>query len=210
MKRHLVLFFLIYALADHSSSQVSAPVLKSFSTDKGCELVVQVRESANRNYTWTGECRDGKVWGRGVLTYENYDSYRKQYESRWAEVGQFDREGRQSGNWMLINRISKAIGFSPYQGGGRNGQRFLSQAGKPDSFAGAREYLDEWTSGHTDTMVPFLVVAAKAYFEDFANFYSGEFAKTMTSRNTDSASPVRPPTSSADDPKVLGRSARGG
>ncbi len=210
MKRIPILFLLACSLASHSWAQVSTSILKNFSTDKGCELVLPAKDPANRNYIWTGECRDGKVAGRGLLTFESYDDYRKQYVSRWAEVGQFDKEGRQSGNWMIINRTSKIIGFSPHQGGERKGLRFLTQAGKPESLSGAREYLDEWTNGRTDTLVPFLVVAAKAYFEDNANFYSGEFAKAFSSRNSGPAVPGNPAPDGADDPKVFGRSARGG
>ena len=189
--------------------QSNAAVFKSFNTDKGCELGMEVRGSANRNYTWSGECRDGKVWGSGVLTYETYDSYGKKWETRWAEAGQFDREGRQSANWMVVNRINKIIGFSPFQNGERKGIRFLSQASKPETLAGAKEYLNDWTGGRAETMVPFLLTAATAYFEDRANFYSGDFAKSSSTNNPNSNA-NSPQENSADDPKVFGRSARGG
>lgn len=189
--------------------QTAANGLKKFTTDKGCELFIDLRGFNQRNFTWTGECREGKAWGRGVLSYETYDEYGKRWVPRWTEVGQFDNEGRQSANWMVENKTFKTIGFESFKDGVQTGLRFLSQAKKPETLAGAREYLDEWTKGRTEALVPFLLMAATAYFEDRANFYKGDFAKNSSADRT-SANASRPETSNTDDPKVFGRSARGG
>lgn len=188
--------------------QTASTGLKKFTTDKGCELFIDLRGFNQRNFTWTGECRDGKAWGRGVLTYETYDEYGKRWVPRWTEVGQFDNEGRQSLNWMVVNKTIKIIGFESFKDGVQIGLRFLSQAKKPETLAGAREYLDEWTKGRTEALVPFLLTAATVYFEDRANFYSGDFAKN-SSADSFNTNANNSQTNSADDPKVFGRSARG-
>lgn len=189
--------------------QGATPSFKSVTTTTGCELVLEVNGFNERKYAWTGDCRDGKVWGRGVLTYETYSNYGKGWEARWAEVGQFNNEGRKFGNWMLINRIEKLVAYGGFQNGESKGRRFLIQAKKPETLDGARQFLDEWTNGRTDALVPFLLVATKAYFEDRANFYTGDFAKGNAA-NSASATASSPQSSIADDPKVFGRSARGG
>jgi hypothetical protein len=189
--------------------QGSTPSFKIFSTTSGCELSLEVKGFNERKYAWTGECRDGKVWGRGVLTYETNYGYGKGWEANWAEVGQFNNEGRKFGNWMLVNKGFKLIGYGTFQNGVETGRRFLSQAKKPETLDGARQYLDEWTNGRTDALVPFLWVATKTYFEDRANFYKGDFAKNSYA-DSSNANANNPQTNSADDPKVFGRSARGG
>jgi hypothetical protein len=189
--------------------QTATSAFKSFTTTTGCELSLEVKSFNERKYAWTGECREGKVWGRGVLTYESNFGYGKGWEAQWAEVGQFNNEGRKFGNWMLINKGFKLIGYGTFQNGMETGRRFLSQAKKPETLEGARQYLDEWTNGRTDALVPFLWLATKVYFEDRANFYTGDFAKGGAV-NSSSATESGSQSSGADDPKVFGRSARGG
>jgi hypothetical protein len=204
----VVAFLWVFSF-DGAWGQETAPIFKSFTTTAGCEMVLQVRGLNERKYAWTGECKDGKVWGRGLLTYETNSGYGKGWEANWAEAGQFNNEGRKFGNWMLINKGFKQIGYGTFQNGVETGRRFLSQAKKAETLDGARQYLDEWTNGRTDSLVPFLWLATKSYFEDRANFYTGDFIKGSAD-NSVSATASSSQSSGADDPKVFGRSARGG
>ena len=144
------------------------------------------------------------------MAYESLNKSRKTWELRWAEAGSFNKEGRQSGNWMMVNRVDNTIGFSPFENGEREWLRFLSQAKKPETLVGALEYLDDWSGGRANARLPFLVTAAKAYFEDRANFYSGDFAKGTSANNARPATANNPTINPADDPEVFGRSVRGG
>lgn len=204
MKKLLLVLLGVVSLG--AWGQASAIEYKSFTTDKGCEISLEVDGFKERKHTWTGECRDGKVWGRGVLTYETNLGYGKGWEARWADVGQFNMEGRKFGTWMVINRKDKLIGYATYENGMNTGRRFLSQAKKPETIEGARAYLDEWTKGRTEALIPFIWMATKTYFEDSANFYLGEFAKNNVASNTNAAKDTSQIVGT-DDPKVFGRSA---
>ncbi len=217
MKRSLLFIVCVGVLASGAWAQDKR--LISATTPSGCSLSMEIFWGM-RKFDWTGECKNNLLEGNGVLSFESSqrtdkDGSHIQWENKWVQSGLM-REGKPVGLWMLADKKDKTIGFSSFQDGYRRGSTFFGNEArdstKKNSYSNIKAWLDEWSSGNMNTpRYAYLMAGLNAYFENPSKFFSGQFNAPASS-----AAPAQPATnpapqgSSADDPKVLGRSARGG
>jgi hypothetical protein len=193
--------------------------LTTVTTVSGCTLSMEMT-TGMRKLNWTGECKNNLLEGHGVLSYESSQTVTKDgrhlnWESKWVNAGLM-REGKPEGLWTSADKKSKGIIFTSYRGGLTAGSMYFgdmtSDSNRKNTFGNVKTWLDEWSRGNLAApRYAYLMAGLNAYYDNPNNFYSGNFSAPAAA--TVATSPAPTPakqTSVADDPKVFGRSMRGG
>jgi hypothetical protein len=170
------------------------------STTQGCAVFHKAPSTQARQFQWSGACEGGMAAGLGVLVWQSYDEYRKRWEDRWAGAGAM-RAGKPMGWWLAPNRIGKHVLIESYEEGVRKGWQTFNPATVPDM----TQWINSKTGGNA-SQVPYsyLLAALSAYLSNEPAFLKGQIPGDWQQDSNANQSSVQ------DDPKVRGRSARGG
>ncbi len=192
------------------------PALQQHATaSQNCVVFVANSLAEVRNFQWSGVCENGFANGRGVLVWQNFDSYRKRWDNRWAGAGEM-RAGRRVNWWLAPNRIEKGVLAELFEDGSRKSFKSFNDPNKP-AVAGypqaTVQALTDWigSGGARTDSLPFsyLIAALDAYYKDETAFLEGRITGDFGSSRP-SGSKQTPTSSTGDDPKVFGRGVRGG
>ncbi len=190
------------------------PLQQHATVSQTCAVLFPRSSAEVRNFQWSGACENGFAQGRGVLVWQDYDSYRKRWENRWAGAGEM-RTGKRVGWWLAPNLIGKHVLIERYEEGVRKVFKNFTESSKP-AVAGSPQAtvpaVTDWigSGGARTDRLPFsyLIAALDTYSKDERAFLTGKIPGDWSSSDQ-SVQNQTPSSNTNDDPKVFGRGARG-
>jgi hypothetical protein len=186
--------------------------LTTLTTSNGCSVLIE-KSMDMRKLNWTGECKNSFLEGHGVLSYES--STGQNWGPGWVDAGLM-RNGKPEGLWMSASRVHNSICFVSFNSGWRSDLECFSGKIQADNrqnrIYAVKPWLYEWTKGTlNDPRYGYLVAGLDAYYDDTDKFFSGNFKAPNTATfEATPTSTAKKRSNAADDPKVFGRSMRGG
>ena len=181
--------------------------IQTLKTDSGCSLLLAAGTTVEQPVQWTGSCENGLAANVGILSYQ-FDAGPVRGKVRWHVKAMF-KNGKQIGvTWFVADPVLR---FQNTDGSKpmvlvirRDGQEASRKALQPtDSLEQSFQTADAMINEAQSLGLPSM--SADVLKNDIRQWYQNPNQYTGSSVASSRAAPL-----SSDDPKVFGRSARGG